>query len=94
MNCTVMLNPVMTMEDLQLLNVSAWISRNGTVLMPTSQSVDGTTYTFGATVRCFGESDSGDYICTATITLISSSQFLTGMGQRASSPLNIAVGKY
>ena len=92
-NCTVELDSAVLESDLPLLNVSAWISRNGTVLMQTSQSVVGTTFNFGATVDFFGVMDNGNYICTATVTPLSSSQFLTGMGQWTSSPLNIAVGK-
>ena len=77
-------------EDLSLLNVSAQISRNGTILSQTSQSVDGTIFNFGATVNFFSQSDIGNYVCTATVTPLPSS--LTGMGQRESEPFEIIIG--
>ena len=92
-NCTVELDSAVLESDLPLLNVSAWISRNGTVLMQTSQSVVGTTYNFGATVNSFDESDSGNYVCTATVIPLPSSTFLTGVGQRESVPYEIRTGK-
>ena len=92
-NCTVKLNSIILVDDLRLLNVSAQISRNGTVLMQTSQSVDGTTHNFEATVSSFGESDNGNYICTATVTPLPSSTFLTGIGQAESEPFEIIIGK-
>ena len=93
-NCTVVLHEITTADDLPLLNVSAQISRNGNVLMQTSQSLDGTTYNFGATVNCFCESDVGNYTCTATVTPLPSSNHLTGMGQQESLSYVILIGKY
>jgi hypothetical protein len=93
MNCFVELNSIISVEDLPLLNVSAQISRNDTLLMQTSQSVDGTTHNFGATLNCFSQSDVGNYICTATVTPLPSSTFLTGMGRGESEPLEIIIGK-
>ena len=80
-------------EDLSLLNVSAEISRNGTILIQTSQSVDGTTFNYGATVNCFSQSDIGNYICTATVRPAPSSQFLTGTGQGTSPLVRLTIGK-
>ena len=91
MNCTIELDTIILESDLSLLNVSAEISRNGTILTQTSQSVDGTTFNIGATVNFFSQSDIGNYVCTATVMPLSSS--LTGMGQRESEPFEIIIGK-
>ena len=93
MNCTIELDLMILESDLSLLNVSAEISRNGTVLTQTSQSVDGTIFNFGATVNFFSQSDVGNYVCSATVTPLPSSSFLTGMGQRESEPFEIIIGK-
>ena len=92
MNCSVVLNSIRE-EDLSLLTVSANISRNGTILTQTSQSVDGTTLNFGATVNSFCQSDVGSYICTATVRPAMSSQFLTGTGQGTSPLVRLTIGK-
>ena len=62
MNCTIELDSIISVEDLPLLNVSAQIFRNGTLLKQTSQSMDDTTYNYGATVNSFCQSDNGKYI--------------------------------
>ena len=92
MNCSVVLNSIRE-EDISLLNVSAEISRNGTVLTQTSQSVDGTTFNFGATVNSFCQSDVGSYICTATVTPLPSNQFLIGTGQGMSPLVRLMISK-
>ena len=91
-NCSVVLNSIRE-EDLSLLNVSAEISRNGTILTQTSQSMDGTTFNFGATVNSFTQSNVGSYICTATVRSALSSQFLTGTGQGTSPLVRLTIGK-
>ena len=93
MKCTIELDSIILESDLSLLNVSAQISRNGTILMQTSQSVDGTTFNFEATVNFFSQSDIGNYICRATVAPLPSSSFLTGMGQRESESFEIIIGK-
>ena len=92
MNCTVELHTAILESELSLLVVDAVISRDGTPLMQTSQSVDGTTHNFGATVRPFVEDDIGNYTCAATITAQPSSTYLTGMGQGESKTIEIKIG--
>ena len=89
------LDSIILESDLSLVNVSAEISRDGTILTQTSQSVDGTIFNFGATVNFFSQStsDVGNYVCRATVTPLPSSSFLTGMGQRESEPFEIIIGK-
>ena len=93
MNCTIELDLIILESDLSLVNVSAEISRDGTILTQTSQSVDGTTFNFGTTVNFFSQSDIGNYVCRAAVTPLSSSSFLTGMGQRESESFEIIIGK-
>ena len=89
--CTVGLNSAILESELSLLMVMAQLFRDGTPLTLTGQTVSGTTFTFNTTVNSFSESDSGSYTCTATVTS-PSSQFITGMGQRESDPLEITIG--
>ena len=93
MTCTVELGPAVMESELSLLMVSAQVSRDGTPLNLTSQSVTGTTHIYRVAVISFSESDIGNYSCIATITRQSSSIYLTGMGQLVSSPLGITISK-
>ena len=94
LNCTVELDPSVIWEsELSLLIVEAQLSRNGTPLTMLSLSgptVTGTTFTFGAEVSSFNESDVGNYTCLATVTPQASSTYLTGTRQLQSSPLEIS----
>ena len=89
MTCTVELGPTVMESELSLLMVSAVISRDRTPLNITSQSMSGTTFTFGTTVNSFSEEDIGNYSCTATVRP-QPSTFLTGTGQLQSSPFEIS----
>ena len=89
MICTVELGPTVAESELSMLTVSAVISRDRTPLTLTSQSMSGTTFTFGATVNSFSEGDIGNYSCIATVRP-QPSTFLTGTGELQSSPFEIS----
>ena len=81
-------------SELPLLMVTARLTRpDGSVLNLSNPVISGTTYNFITQVNSFGDSDVGDYTCTATVRLQPSSPFLTGMGQLVSYPIEIVIGK-
>ena len=93
--CTVELGPlVMNESDLSLITVEAQLFRDGNELTQASSQVNGSTYTFGFMVSSFGESDNGNYSCSATVRPLPSSPHLTGRGQGVGYTLQIVVGGY
>ena len=89
--CVVELGPSVMESDLSLLMVDAQLSRDGTPLTLTSQTVTGTTFTYTRRFESFGRSDSGNYTCTATIRPQPSSTYLTGSGSQ-SDTAKITIG--
>ena len=77
LRCTVQLDPAIVESDLSLLIVDAQLSQDGTPLVLTGPTVTGTTFTYTIQLDSFGRSDSGNYICTATIRPQPTSTYLT-----------------
>ena len=93
MTCTVEFGPsVMSESDLSLISVEAQLFRDGNELNQTSHQMNGLSYTFGAMVSSFSESDNGNYSCSATVRPRPSSPYLSGIGRGESKPIQI-VGK-
>ena len=80
-NCAIELDSaVMVSDELSLLVVSAQLSGpNGIIGNSSSLTISGTSFTYATVVNSFGRSDSGNYMCAATIR--SSSDFLYGIGE-------------
>ena len=78
--CTVELSPPVTESELSLLRVDAHLTHNGTRDIPTNREEHGTSFTYIAVVRSFQADDSGDYVCTATLSPLSPSPYITGNG--------------
>ena len=79
--------------ELRLLMVVAQLTGPDGTMSPLSNPyVSGTTYYFTTTVNCFGDSNVGNYTCTATVTPGATATFLTGMGQLESDPVEIMIG--
>ena len=85
----------MLTSELSLLMVTAMLTRqDGSVLNLSNPVMSGTTYNFTTQVNSLGDSDVGDYTCTATVRLqASQSPFLIGMGELVSNPIKIVIGK-
>ena len=66
-------------SDMSLLMVDVQMSKDGTMLAPTGPIVTGTTFTYTIQLDSFGRRDSGNYTCTATVSLRQPSTYLTGM---------------
>ena len=91
--CSVQMNQHVLASDFLLLMVNAQLIKpDGSVLDLANPVMSGTNFTYTAQVISFGESDIGNYTCSAIVTSRHSSTFLTGMGQLDSSPLEIIVG--
>ena len=79
--------------ELRLLMVVAQLTwPNGTTLDLSSPNTSGITYNFTTRVNSFGDSNVGNYTCTATVTPGPTATFLTGMGQLESDPVEIMIG--
>ena len=76
--CTVELSPAVSQSDLSLLMVDAQLSRGGTPLALTGPTVTGTIFTYTIQLDSFSACDSGNYICTVTVSLVSPTSFITG----------------
>ena len=61
------LGPSVMKSELSLLMVSAQLSRDGTPLTLTGPIVSGTTFTYTTQLISFGENDTGNYTCMATV---------------------------
>ena len=79
-------------SDLSLLMVDTQLSRDGTTLDLVDPVVSGTTFTYTIQLNSFGRNDSGDYVCTANVTLLQPSTYLTGMG-RATDMSEVVIGE-
>ena len=94
LTCFVQMDQNILPSELPLLMVNAQLTRpDGSVLDLSNPVISGTTYNFITQVNSFGNSDVGEYTCTATVRLQASSPFLTGMGRFVSSPIKIVIGK-
>ena len=90
--CTVELNSAVLESDLSLLMVSAQLTHpNGTILS-LSNTTRGITFTYTTQINSFRRSDSGNYLCTATVSPLPSNSFLSGGGSQ-SGTLEVAVGE-
>ena len=67
--CVIEFSPAVVESDLRLLMVDTQLSRDGTTLPLTGPVVSGTTFTYTTQLNSFGRNDSGNYSCTATISL-------------------------
>ena len=92
LTCTVRLHSAIVESDLPLLMVDAQLSRDGTPLTLTNPTVTGTTFTYTTQLNSFGRSDSGNYICTATVRPQPSSTFITGSETLQSGIISIRAG--
>ena len=88
------MNEYVLPSELSLLMVVAQLTRpDGTTLDLSSPGISGTTYNFITRVNSFGDSDVGNYLCTATVIPGPTATFLTGMGQVESDPVEIMIGR-
>jgi hypothetical protein len=89
-----MLNSAIVASDVSLLLVDTQLSRSGTPLTLTGPTVTGTTFTYTIQFNSFGRSDSGNYICTATVRPQPTMGTLYHAGnEMLSSVINIRAGK-
>ena len=89
------MNEYVLPSELSLLMVVAQLTRpDGTTLDLSSPEISGTTYNFITRVNSFGDSDVGNYLCTATVTPRPTATLLTGMGQLESDPVEIMIGMW
>ena len=79
-------------SDLSLLIVDAQLSRDGTPLTLTGQTVAGTTFTYTIQLDSFERSDSGNYTCTATVGPKPPS-FYINMSSTLSHTVRVTTGK-
>ena len=77
--CTVELGPTVTESELSLLRLDVCLTHNG-IPWPIVREENGTTFTYITVVRSFQEYDHGDYVCTASLSLLSPSPYVTGNG--------------
>ena len=90
--CSVQMDQNVLTSELPFLMVNARLTRpDGSVFDLSDPVMSGTTYNFTTQVNSFGDSDVGDYTCTASVRLQASSPFLTGMGELVSNPINLAI---
>ena len=93
LTCSVTMGREVLPSDLSLLMVDAQLSRDGTILNPTGPIVTGTTFTYTIRLDTFGRNDSGNYNCTANVTLLQSSIYLAGIGHGTAISEIIVIGK-
>ena len=87
------MNEYVLPSELSLLTVVAQLTGpDGTMLSLSSPNTSGITYHFDTTVNSFGDSNVGNYTCTATVTPGPTATLLTGMGQLESDPVEIMIG--
>ena len=81
-------------SDLSLLMVDAQLFRNGTTLPQIGpvRPMYSTTFTYTIQLYSFGRNDSGNYACSANVTLLQPSTYLAGMGRRTAIS-EIVIGK-
>ena len=90
------MNQAVLPSDLSLLVVNASLTRpDGDVLDLSNPMISGTTFAYTTQVNSFGDSDIGNYTCTATISPQSTSTYLTGTGELSelSGRIEIIIGK-
>ena len=76
--CTVEFDPAVVGTNLSLLMVDVQLSRDGTTLALTGQTMTGTRFTYSSRITSFKMNNVGDYICTATVSLRSAQTYITG----------------
>ena len=91
LTCNVTMGQGVLSSDLSLLMVNTQLSRDGTKLNR-MMSISGTTFTYTIQLNSFGRNDSGNYTCTANVTLLQPSTYLTGIRQGTDS-IEIVIGK-
>ena len=93
--CTVELNNSAILEsELSLVTVEAELSTpNEPTLSLSNPIVSGTTFTYSTQLNSFERSDSGNYLCTATVRPLSTATYLTGVGI-LSNTIRITVGMF
>ena len=80
-------------SEISLLTVVAQLTMpDGTTVDLSDPEISDTTYHFTTMVNSFGDSNVGNYTCTATVTPGPTATFLTGMGQLESDPVEIVIG--
>ena len=91
--CSVQMNEtILSTPELSLLMVNvSLIKPDGSSLDLSNQMIDGTIYSFTTPVNGFGNTDIGNYTCNVTVRPQPSSIFLTGMGQRISNTIELAI---
>ena len=93
--CTVELNNSAILEsELSLVTVEAELSTpNEPTLSISNPMVSGTTFIYSTQLNSFERSDSGNYVCTATVRPLSTMTYLTGVGI-LSNTIRITVGMF
>ena len=77
-----------------LMTVNASITKpDETIVVLSSPKIERTAYKLTTQIKSFGDDDVGNYVCNATVEPSPTAIYLTGMGQRVSSPLKIVIGK-
>ena len=92
LTCSVTMGQGVLPSDLSLLMVDTQLSRDGTTLPLTGPMVSGTTFTYTIQLNSFGRNDSGNYACSANVTLRQPSTYLTGVGH-GTAISEIVIGK-
>ena len=64
---------------------------NEATLSTSNPMVSGTTFIYSTQLNSFERSDSGNYVCTATVRPLSTATYLTGVGI-LSNTIRITVG--
>ena len=81
-------------SELSLLMVNAQLTRpDGSVLDLSDPVISGTNFTYTAQVNSFGDSNVGNYTCTATVRPQPFMIFLTGTSE-LSNTATIIIGNY
>ena len=91
--CAVELNNSAILEsELSLVIVEAELSTpNKATLSISNPMVSGTTFIYSTQLNSFERSDSGNYVCTATVRPLPTWTYLTGVGM-LSNTIRITVG--
>ena len=91
--CTVELNNLAILQsELSLVIVEAELTiPSGATLSISNPMISGTTFTYSTQLNSFERSDSGNYVCTATVRPQSTATYLTGVGM-LSNTIIITVG--
>ena len=95
LTCRVELSPLLVENDLSVILLDAWLSRDGTPLVLTecdSPIMAGTTFIYNIQLDSFGWIDSGNYTCTATIRSPSKAH-LTDSGSVLSNDTKVPTSK-